>query len=442
MYKVKSFHDEIEYEGPIYNTAEWLNGTTFKNTERKNKGIPIIKIAELNRGIGSSTQFYSGDDKDKYLLKRGDFLYSWSGNPETSLDAHYFNLDEGILNQHIFKVSPKKFILKGYLYYLLNFLKPTLMRIAKDKQTTGLGHITIADLKELVIQVPKIHYQKSILSILDPISEKIKLNLKINETLKDFVKTLFKSWFIDFDPVRAKADGRSTGLSKEVSDLFSNSFEDSILGEMPRDWKIVNIESIFNFLEGPGIRNWQYTNNMDGIKFINIRCIKNGDLDTKTANKITKEEAYSKYKHFQLQEEDIVVSTSGTLGRFATVRKKHLPLNLNTSVIRFREKEGLSNISYLEGFISTQLQSELKLRATGSAQLNFGPTHLKEIKIILPNADLLNKFHDIIYPLIKRKMSTFDEIDDLIILKNTLLPKLISGELRIPDAEKLIDGVT
>ena len=99
---------------------------------------------------------------------------------------------------------------------------------------------------------------------------------------------------------------------------------------------IKSLPNIFDFLEGPGIRNWQYTNDETGIRFINIRCINNGDLNVETSNRINEEEALGKYKHFALLEDDIVVSTSGTLGKYAIVRNEHLPLNLNTSVIRFR----------------------------------------------------------------------------------------------------------
>ena len=73
---------------------------------------------------------------------------------------------------------------------------------------------------------------------LSKIDKKIELNQKMNETLEEIAKTLFKSWFIDFDPVRAKAEGRPTGLSKEISDLFPDSFEDSELGEIPKGWKV------------------------------------------------------------------------------------------------------------------------------------------------------------------------------------------------------------
>ena len=293
--------------------------------------------------------------------------------------------------------------------------------------------------KNLSFLIPPKQEQKRISNILSKLDKKIELNLKMNETLEDIAKTLFKSWFIDFDPVRAKAEGRPTGLSKEISDLFPDAFEVSQSGEIPKGWQVYNLESVFDFLEGPGIRNWQYTDEENGVNFINIRCIKNGDLDLSSASKITEDEAYGKYSHFQLMPDDMVVSCSGTLGKFAFVRNSHIPLNLNTSVIRFRPKRELTNINFLEGFIRTQLQRELEIRATGSAQRNFGPTHLKEIETIVPKKEIMNLFGEILHPLLRKRILNLDQNDILIGLRNTLLPKLISGELKITDAESLIE---
>ena len=86
MYKVNSYIESAAYEGSLYDCAEWLNGTSFKTPERDNSGIPIIKIEELKSGITLNTEFYSGNAKDKFKLSDNDLLYSWSGNPETSLD--------------------------------------------------------------------------------------------------------------------------------------------------------------------------------------------------------------------------------------------------------------------------------------------------------------------------------------------------------------------
>ena len=148
---------------------------------------------------------------------------------------------------------------------------------------------------------------------------------------------------------------------------------------------VVPLTEITDFREGPGIRHWQYTNSGEGTRFINIRCIQDGDLMLDTANRVENEEANGKYSHFHLQEWDIVLSASGTLGRSAVVRESHLPLILNTSVIRFRPVEGVTSFAYLRGFLGSEVfLGEQQTLASGSVQKNFGPTHLRQMKAWLP----------------------------------------------------------
>ena len=104
-------------------------------------------------------------------------------------------------------------------------------------------------------------------------------------------------------------------IDPEIAALFPDRFVDSELGEIPEGWEVKPLPQAIDFKEGPGIRHWQYTNLEEGTRFINIRCIQKGDLVLSTANRIKNEEANSKYSHFHLMEWDIVVSTSGTLGK-------------------------------------------------------------------------------------------------------------------------------
>jgi restriction endonuclease S subunit len=106
--------------------------------------------------------------------------------------------------------------------------------------------ISQGDARGIEIECPPIHQQRAIAHILGTLDDKIELNRKTNETLEAMAKALFKSWFVDFDPVRAKAEGRPTGLPAEISDLFPDSFEDSELGEIPSGWCVTEIDQIIN----------------------------------------------------------------------------------------------------------------------------------------------------------------------------------------------------
>lgn len=348
-----------------------------------------------------------------------------------------------------------------YLYY---FLISEIGQAELQKATVGAVQpkLPLYGLENVSIDWKTRTEREEIVKQLNSLDNKIQLNTQINQTLEQIAQALFKSWFVDFDPVRAKVQALSDGLSLEQAELAAmqaisgktaeelttlsqaqperyaelaetaKAFPCEMVEvdgvEVPKGWEVKPLPEIIDFLEGPGIRNWQYTEEEDGIKFINIRCIQNGDLTLTTANKITKEEAFGKYKHFQLEEDDIVVSTSGTLGRFAFVRKEHLPLSLNTSVIRFRPIKNKSTLGFIAGFVENQLQHELEIRASGSAQRNFGPTHLKQISLLVPNFKLLELHQKYASSLFEKRKQLLSEIDVLKDTRDLLLPKLLNGE--------------
>lgn len=136
------------YELPLYEFADYINGAAFKPNELGDYGLPVIKISELKSGITDSTRFFSGNKDNKYLVHNKDILFSWSGNPETSIDLFIWSGGEGILNQHTFNVK-SKYNRPWFTYLMLKYHKPIFTNIASNKQTTGLGHVTVADLKRL-----------------------------------------------------------------------------------------------------------------------------------------------------------------------------------------------------------------------------------------------------------------------------------------------------
>lgn len=187
---------------PLYNFAEYINGASFKRDEYAMAGVPIIKIAELKSGITDSTQYCSAEKDTKYYIKNKDLLFSWSGNPNTSIDTFIWCGGEAILNQHIFRVIPNEDTY-SFVYCLLRYFKPEFTRIASNKQTTGLGHVTIADLK----RVPFVYSQKHIeefCKIVYPLVDKIYFNMLENNTLialRDELLTKIMSGKINIIPV-------------------------------------------------------------------------------------------------------------------------------------------------------------------------------------------------------------------------------------------------
>ena len=327
--------------------------------------------------------------------------------------------------------------LQPFVRAIIEFELPELL-----VQATGSTFPNVSASQLSSISYPNLSaaVQRASAHILGTLADKIELNRRMNETLEAMARALFKSWFVDFDPVRAKRAGRDTGLPKHLADLFPDRMVDSELGEIPEGWEVVPLSEIMNFKEGPGIRHWQYTNSAEGTRFINIRCIQDGDLLLSTSNRITTEQADGKYAHFHLKEGDIVVSSSGTLGRSAVVRKAHLPLLLNTSVIRFRPVGGVTSFSYLHGYLNSSIfLDELKSLASGSVQKNVGPTHLKKMRVLFPPYNCIERYEEIAGPFLQKVNIKRTDNAALAALRDTLLPRLVSGEVRVNVSDQRIE---
>ena len=449
---------------------EFIIDNRGKNPPLSNNGYELIETISINSenkypDYSKISKFVSKDTYNNWFRKghpkKGDILISTVGANIGRVSI--MNENRGCIAQNLIGLrTDKEKLVPDYLYYFL-IKKSTQHTLSSLNIGSAQPSIKVPHLLNILINVPNIQRQEEIANILSSLDEKIELNTQINQTLEQIAQVLFKSWFVDFDPVRAKVQALSDGLSLEQAELAvmqaisgktpeeltalsqtqperyaelaetAKAFPCEMVevdgGEVPKGWEVKPLPEVIDFLEGPGIRNWQYTDEEDGIKFINIRCIQNGDLTLTTANKITKEEAFGKYKHFQLEEDDIVVSTSGTLGRFAFVRKEHLPLSLNTSVIRFRPIKNKSTLGFIAGFVENQLQHELEIRASGSAQRNFGPIHLKQISLLVPDFKLLELHQKYASSLFEKRKQLLSEIDVLKDTRDLLLPKLLNGSI-------------
>ncbi len=163
------FPDRLDDEGkpegwayePLLDLAEWVNGAAYKNMHFSDAAdaLPVIKIAELKSGVTGNTQRTATDLGARYLIDDGELLFSWSGNPDTSIDTFLWAGGKAWLNQHIFAVRQNGKRSKPYLHALLKFLKPEFAELARNKQTTGLGHVTKADMQRMRVCAasPEVH---------------------------------------------------------------------------------------------------------------------------------------------------------------------------------------------------------------------------------------------------------------------------------------------
>lgn len=167
-------------------------------------------------------------------------------------------------------------------------------------------------------------------------------------------------------------------------------------------WKIVDLPELVSFQEGPGVRKHQYTDN--GVKLLNVANLRNGKVDLSTSNRyISKDEAYGRYEHFLAEEGDLVIASSGIQisyfeEKMGFIKKEHLPLCMNTSTIRFKTlDDNILDLKYFMYFLKTNyFKKQIQRLITGSAQLNFGPSHLRQIKVILPDITIQKKIVEVL----------------------------------------------
>lgn len=171
----------------VIDQANWVNGAAYKKMHfvAPADGLPVIKIAELKAGVSSKTGFTNTDLGERYRIDDGELLFSWSGNPDTSIDTFIWSGGPAWLNQHIFAVRPNGSRTLGFLFAMLKYLNPEFAEIARDKQTTGLGHVTKEDLKRLRVAVPDVPIEAAFNSLMTPIFLKLQAAQLENRTLAE-----------------------------------------------------------------------------------------------------------------------------------------------------------------------------------------------------------------------------------------------------------------
>lgn len=404
-------------------------------------GIPMFSVKDMtDHGFDkSSVKTISKEDYKKLKSsgcepKDNDVLIAKDGSVMKHVFKYKHYEDCALLSSIAILRPNMEIIDPDYLVYSILNPKVKGNIISNYVSGSGVPRIVLKDFKKIEIKVPEIRIQKKVSQFLNQINSKIELNQQMNKTLEDIAKTLFKSWFIDFDPVRAKAEGRPTGLSKEISDLFPDSFEDSELGEMPRGWRIESLSKITSFKNGFAFKSKDWTES--GKPVVKIRNVKPLILDIEGCSFISDD--LKKYDEYLLSKGDILIGMTGYVGETCLVPKlKKMPYQ-NQRVGKLIPTKGF----FKEFLFSFTRQSSFKRKveeiAQGSAQQNVSGRDILELDFVFGNEEILKMFSDSTSDIFKKILSNFEENIILTELRDTLLPKLVSGDLKIPDAENLV----
>lgn len=282
---------------------------------------------------------------------------------------------------------------------------------------------TMPNLNEGIIRsfsfkMPPLPEQRAISHILGTLDDKIELNRQMNETLEAMARALFKSWFVDYDPVRAKAEGRDPGLPKHVADLFPDSFEDSDLGKIPKGWGVGCVDDEFDLTMGQSPPGETYNEVGEGLPFYQGR--------TDFGFRFPTRRVYCTAPTRLAKKGDTLISVRAPVGDINMATED---CAIGRGVAAARHKTGSRSYSYQ--FMRSQEKVFAHFEAEGTVFGSIGKRDFHAISCVVPPRDLVMEFERLAAVVDNRIEATVQEILTLSTLRDTLLPKLISGELRI-----------
>ena len=394
-----------------------------------------IKNGRIQYQTARKTSWDAYRDKltDKSRPSKGDLLLTKDGSIGR---LALCDRDDICINQSVALLQSNG---KGdfrYIKYLLE--APEYQRkMESDSDGSTIKHIYITRVDKMMIPLPPRKEQEGIVSILGTLDDKIELNRKTNETLEAMAKALFKSWFVDFDPVKAKVEGRPTGLPTEISDLFLDSFEDSELGEIPSGWKCSPLADRAIYLSR-GISPAYCEEG--GVLVLNQKCVRDSRISFEKSRRhdTTRKQIIGR----EVRRFDALVNSTGvgTLGRVAMmpICQEEVVVDSHITVVRGSNEQESFFIS------STLLNRQTEIEALGegsTGQTELSRVVLGSVPVIFPSPQLISAYFDFAF-IIQDKIEKNDQASvALASARDALLPKLISGEIRIPDAEKMLEEV-
>jgi type I restriction enzyme S subunit len=389
--------------------------------------------------------------ESKYSLRSGDVVVAMD-RPWIEAGLKFAAIQESdlpcLLVQRVACLRAGESIDQGFLKYVVSDYAFTTHVLAVQTGT-AVPHISSKQIAEYEFAAPPLQEQKAIAHILGTLDDKIELNRKTNETLEAMAKALFKSWFVDFDPVRAKAEGRPTGLPAEVSDLFPDSFEDSELGEIPSGWGVFELGDCSLHIEsGTRPKGGIDKNLAFGIPSIGAESISPiGQFDFSKTKWVDAAFAQSAGRGW-IQNYDVALyKDGGKPGEFrprTALYGDGFPFDkamVNEHVFLLRSSQlGQPYLYYLFNFDLVLAQIIHKGSSKG-AQPGLNQDEVRTSSFVKPDKRVLNVFNLTVEPSIRKQLLLGKDCQVLSQLRDALLPKLISGEIRIPDAEKMLEEV-
>ena len=319
-----------------------------------------------------------------------------------------------------------------YAYYLTISPEVRSFAISQMTGTSGRQRVPTDALGGIAVPVPPLAEQKAIAAVLGALDDKIELNRRMNATLEAMARALFQSWFVDFDPVHAKLDGRKPeGLDKATAALFPEYLEDSPLGHIPKGWTIQPVGEVVDCVGGGtpstgepkywegGTHHWTTPKDFSSLQ---------SPILLDTDRKLT-DAGIAKISSGLLPAGTLLLSSRAPVGYLAIAA---MPVAINQGFIALKCNDYASNF-FMLNWCQTNM-AEIESRATGTTFAEISKQNFRPIRVVLPSKELMAAFTTKVAPLYAQITANLHQSRTLATLRDTTLPKLLSGELSVADA--------
>lgn len=331
---------------------------------------------------------------------------------------------------------------RRFVYYFFKWMAPRIARmdVGSANPTLNRNHV-----HPIRIRWPPLSEQRAIAHILGTLDDKIELNRRMGETLEAMVRALFKSWFVDFDPVRAKAEGRDSGLPKPLADLFPDCLVDSELGAIPEGWHIETLADHCNAVKGVSYKGSGLSGS--GMPLHNLNSIYEGGGYKYEGIKFYTDEYAERHV---VRPGDVIVANTEQgherllIGYAAMVPSFFGDMGLASHhVYRLRPKpESSLTAAFLCWLLNSPLMHDIVSGYANGTTVNMLPIDaMQKPAIVCPPASLVAAFDSVAANAERRREEMVSESRTLAALRETFLPKLISGELRVNEVGRVPENV-
>lgn len=421
-----------------------------KSPEKTTFGVPLVTAKIVKGGrIEKPEEFIAEADFDDWMRrgmpKPGDIVMT----TEAPL-GEVAQLDDRkvALAQRVITLRGKPDVLDNTFLKFLLQSNPVQEELRSRGTGTTVVGIRQSELRKISLTLPPLAEQRAIASVLGALDDKIELNRRMNTTLEAMARALFQSWFVDFDPVRAKQEGRKpSGMDDATAALFPDSLQESKSGPIPQGWKVKSLGEIADLDKGLSYKGDGLAEE-GGIPMVNLGCFTGRGIFN--AERVKRYTGEYRERHLVHAGDLVIANTDMTQNR-VIIGSPGLVPELNGAreflythhvfAVRFKPEAEIWRRYVFFTLLKPEFREIAEGFSTGTTVLALPRDGLLNFSLCLPPVQLLEAFEKQVGPLLAAVDANLHQSRTLAALRDTLLPKLLSGELRVPDAERAITSI-